>query len=77
MMWILICVIVFLSGVVITTIIVCCWKRKCVKYGNTQNGVPLSSPPAYTAEASSNVNGVYSVEHAYEKLETRNISNGI
>ena len=68
MMWILICVIVFLSGVVITIIVVCCLKRKCMKQGTSQNEVPLSSPPAYTAEANSNVSSIYSVEHTYEKL---------
>ncbi len=71
MMWILICVIVFLSGVILTIVVVCCLKKRRMKQGPAQNELPLelAHPPPYNAELGATANGVYSVEHTYEKLE--------
>ncbi len=76
-MWILICDIVILCGVIITIIVMSCWKKKWMKHETSQNELAPSDPPAYTERPISYTNGVCSDEESNETLEKGKISNAV
>ncbi len=62
LMWILLCITAFLSGVIITIIATCWIKRKRKNDGPSLDTEPPSDPPPYTEQPIGFTNGIYDVE---------------
>ncbi len=79
LMWILLCVTMFLAGVAITVIVTCWIRRKYRKAGSSGNTSPSSDPPPYTEQPVATVaytnqicDGKITEDQEYDRLQRWN-----